>query len=145
MLNTIGDLICQDEFVSESMSSSVFSECDIVANKVMQTVDGNVDLHEGCLCVGYINLFVSRKSINGTYARVQFNHQLDARGGRRNLDFHSQSDTSMTREFHPVMRQFRRRYLIVRWIFLSWFNDSDGMPSFISSRIPFLSSCLKWG
>ncbi len=35
--------------ISELIVLSVFSECDIVANKVMQTVNGNIDLHEGCL------------------------------------------------------------------------------------------------
>ncbi len=36
-------------FISELMILSVFSEYDIVENKVMQTVYGNIDLHEGCL------------------------------------------------------------------------------------------------
>jgi hypothetical protein len=34
---------------SESISLSVFGEHDIVANKVMQAIDGNINIHEGCL------------------------------------------------------------------------------------------------
>jgi hypothetical protein len=48
-------LFAKMRLVSESIVLSVLSEHDIVVNKVMQTVGGNVDLHEGCLCVGYIN------------------------------------------------------------------------------------------
>ena len=86
------------------MASSVFSECDIVAKKVMQTVDGNIDLHEGCLCVGYIILFVPRSSGDGTRTGAQFNRQLEAPGGLRTCNLRSKSGTSMAREFHSLMR-----------------------------------------
>lgn len=48
------NLLAKMRIFSESTVLSVFSEHDIVANRVMQTVYGNVNLHEGCLCVGYI-------------------------------------------------------------------------------------------
>ena len=47
----------EEKLVSESIDLFVFSELKIVENKVMQTVNGNIDLHEGCLCVWYINFF----------------------------------------------------------------------------------------